>query len=301
MATTLPAASTQQARSGAQKELPFDHVRRIDGPSRIVDGDTEILQMNLVQLYDGRYEARSTAWDRLESAWKTVRPELADDSASSPLTEVVSPGNGAAVAAAEVDAPMAVVATVPLALRSPNWVTGVLGPAISSKARQVVRWSREPARRAELGAAALRVRGFVSSAALAGAKHASHGWCGFNGSSESKRSPWGAHGHASKVDGRHGRPPDLSLPRSKLPLARSNSIHWQLMRPVCCHHAMRPPLICRLRVPIWPPSRGRSDRRTSRTGATGRRILRKTIRGGSCITDRRVAEGACASAHDATT
>ena len=178
MATTLPAASTQQARSSAQEELPFDHVRRIGGPSRIVDGDIEILQMNLVQLYDGRYEARSTAWDRLESAWKTVRPELADDSASSPLTGVVSPGNGAAVAAAEVDAPMAVVATVPLALRSLNWVTGVLGPAISSKTRQVVRWSREPARRAELGAAALRVRGFVSSAALAGAKHASHGWCG---------------------------------------------------------------------------------------------------------------------------
>ena len=160
MATTLPAASTQQARSGAQTELPFDHVRRIGGPSRIVDGDIEILQMNLVQLYDGRYEARSTAWDRLESAWKTVRPERADDSASSPLTEVVSPGNGAAVAAAEVDAPMAVVATVPLALRSLNWVTGVLGPAISSKARQVVRWSREPARRAELGAAAIEGTGF---------------------------------------------------------------------------------------------------------------------------------------------
>ena len=181
MATTLPAASTQQARSGAQTELPFDHVRRIGRPSRIGDGDIEILQMNLVQLYDGRYEARSTAWDRLESAWKTVRPEGADDSASSPLTEVVSPANGAAVAAAEVDAPMAVVATVPLALRSLNWVTGVLGPAISSKARRVVRWSREPARRAELGAAAMRVRGFVSSAALAGAKHASHGWCGLQG------------------------------------------------------------------------------------------------------------------------
>ena len=178
MATTLPAASTQQARSSAQKGLLFDHARLIDGQSRIVDDDIEILSMNPVQLYDGRYEARSTAWDRLESAWKPVRSELADDSASRPLTRVVSPGNGAAVIAAEVHAPMAVVATVPLALRPQNWVTGVLGPAISSKARQVVRWSREPARRAELGAAALRVRGFVSSATLAGAKHASHGWCG---------------------------------------------------------------------------------------------------------------------------
>ena len=277
MATTLPAASTQQARSSAQNELPFDHVRRIDGPSRIVEGDIEILQMNLVQLYNGRYEARSTAWDRLESAWKTVRPELADDSASSPLTGVVPPGNGAAVAAAEVDAPMAVVATVPLALRSQSWVTGVLGPAISSKARQVV-VGHGARPRAELGAAALRVRRFVSSAAFAGAKHASHGWRGLQRVVRNKRSPWGARGHASKVNGRHGRPPDLSLPRSKLPLARSNSIHWQAMRPVGCHYTMRPPLICRLRVPIWPPSRGRSDLRTWRTGATGRRICARQCR-----------------------
>ena len=89
---------------------------------------------------------------------------------------------------------MAVVPTVPLALRPVNWVTGVLGPAISSRSRQVVRWSREPARRAELRAAALKVWSFVSSAALAGAKHVSNGWCGLQGvvrkQAESLESTW---------------------------------------------------------------------------------------------------------------
>jgi hypothetical protein len=135
MATTLPAPSTQQARSSGQKELLFDQPRRSGGPSRTVDRDGEILEMNPVQLYDGRYEARSTAWDRLDSAWKTFGSEPADDTASSALTRDVSPSNGAAVSAAEVDAPMATMAAVLVPLRSLNWVPGVLGPAVSSKAR----------------------------------------------------------------------------------------------------------------------------------------------------------------------
>ena len=134
-----------------------------------------------VRLHDGREGARSSAWERLESAWETVRSELADDSASSTLTGDVSPGNGAAAAAAEVDAPMTVVSTVPLALRPLNWVTEVLGSAISSRTGQVVRWSREPARRAEFRAAALKVWSFASSTALAGAKHVSNAWCGLQG------------------------------------------------------------------------------------------------------------------------
>jgi Fe-Mn family superoxide dismutase len=193
MATTLPAESTQHARNTAQNAMAVDHVQRISGLSRIVDRDIEILKMN-VQLHDGRDRARSSAWDRLESAWETVRSELADDSASSPLTGDVSPGNGAAAAAAEVDAPMAVVPTVPLALTPLNWVTGVLGPAISSRTVQVVRWSREPARPAELRAAALKVWSFVSSATLAAAKHVSNGWRGLQevvrGQAESFESTW---------------------------------------------------------------------------------------------------------------
>jgi superoxide dismutase, Fe-Mn family len=194
MATTLPAESTQHARNGGQRAMAFDYVQRIDGLSRIVDRDIEILKMNLVQLHDGRYEARSGAWERLESAWETVRSELADDSASGPLTGDVSPRHGAAVAAAQVDAPTAVVPIGPLAPRPPHWVTGVLGPAISSKTRQVVCWSREPARRAELRTAALKVWSFVSSAALAGAKHASNGWCSLESvvrrQAESLESAW---------------------------------------------------------------------------------------------------------------
>ncbi len=181
MATTLPAESTKHSRNGAQKAMAFDHAQRIDGLSRIVDRDIEILKMNLEQLHDSREEGRSSAWERLESAWETVRSELADDSASSPLVGEVSPGNSAPVAAAEVDARIAVVPTVPLVLRVLNWVTGVLGPAISSRIRQAVRWSREPARRAELRAAALKVWSFLSSAALAVAKHVSNAWYGLQG------------------------------------------------------------------------------------------------------------------------
>ena len=42
-------------------------------------------------------------------------------------------------------------------------------------------WSREPARLAKPRAAALTVWSFASSAALAGAKHVSNGWCGLQG------------------------------------------------------------------------------------------------------------------------
>ena len=169
MATTLPADSTHHARNSAQKAMAVDHVQRIGGLSRIVDRDIEILRMN-VQLHDGRDGARSSAWEHLESAWETVRSELADDIASSPLIGDVSPRNDAAAAIAEVDAPVAVVPTVPLALRPLNWVTEVLGPAISSRAGHAVRWSREPARGAELRAAALKVWSYVRSAALTAAK-----------------------------------------------------------------------------------------------------------------------------------
>ena len=181
MATILPAENTQLARNGAQKPIAFHYAQRISGLSRMVDRDIEILKMNLEQLHDGLDEARSSAWERLESAWETVRSELADDSASSPLSGDVSPGNEAAAAASEVDAPMAVVPTVRLALRVRNWITGVLGPAVSSRTQQAVRWTCEPARRAELHTTALKVWSFVSSAALASAKHVSNGWCGLQG------------------------------------------------------------------------------------------------------------------------
>ena len=97
MATELPADSTQHARNGAQNAMTVDHLQRIGGLSRIVDRDIEILKMN-VRLHDGQDGAWSSAWEQLESAWETVRSELADDSASIALTGDVSPGNGAAAA-----------------------------------------------------------------------------------------------------------------------------------------------------------------------------------------------------------
>lgn len=178
MATILSAESAQHARNGAQKAIAFHPAQRIGDLSRIVDHDFEILKINIAQLHDGRDEARSSAWERLESAWETVRSELADGRASSQLTGDVSAGNGAADAAAQVDAPMTVVPTVPSALRVLKWVTGVLEPAVSTRIRQTVRWSCERARRVEVRAAASKVWRFASSAALAGATHVSIGWLG---------------------------------------------------------------------------------------------------------------------------
>jgi superoxide dismutase, Fe-Mn family len=187
MATILSAESTQRARNGAQKAIAFHPVQRIDDLSRIVDHDIEILKINLAQLHDGRVEPRSSAWKRLESAWETVRSELADDRASSRLTGDVSPGNGAVVTAT-------VMPTVPSAMRLVKWLTGVLEPTVSTRIRQVVRWSCKRARQLQLRDAALKVWRCASIAALAGAKHVSNGWSALQGAAGRKarslESPW---------------------------------------------------------------------------------------------------------------
>jgi Fe-Mn family superoxide dismutase len=176
MATILSPESTQHARNGAQKAIAFHPAQRIGDLSRIVDHDIETLKVNLAQLHDGRDDARSSAWERLESAWETVRSELADDRASSVLLGNVSSGNGAVAAAAEADAPMTGVPTLPSAARVLTWVTGVLEPSISTRIRQAVRWSCERARRVEFRAATLKVWSYATSASSAGAKHVSIGW-----------------------------------------------------------------------------------------------------------------------------
>jgi Fe-Mn family superoxide dismutase len=176
MATILSAESAQHARNGAQKAIAFQPAQRIGDLSRIVDHDIEILKINLEQLHDGRDNARSSAWERLESAWENVRSELADDGASSRLICDVSAGNGAAAAAAEVDTPMTGVPIVPSAMRPLKWLTAVLEPTVFMRIRQAARWSRDPMRRVELRAAASRAWTSTSSAALAGARHVSSGW-----------------------------------------------------------------------------------------------------------------------------
>jgi Fe-Mn family superoxide dismutase len=160
METTLPTTSTRHARHGTPQAMALDDVRRIGGLSRIVDRDIEILRMNLVQIHHGRYDTRSIAWERLESAWQTVRTELTDDNASGPRNENDSPANGATGAVAEVAAPVAVV------------------PAVQStpQPRSLLRWPREVARRVELRNAGLKIRTLVSDAAAAGSKHVIAGW-----------------------------------------------------------------------------------------------------------------------------
>jgi hypothetical protein len=160
METTLPTTSTRHARHGTPQAMALDDVRRIGGLSRIVDRDIEILRMNLVQIHHGRYDTRSIAWERLESAWQTVRTELTDDNGSGPRNENDSPANGATGAVAEVAATVAVV------------------PAVQSapQPRSLLRWPREVARRVELRNAGLKIRTLVSDAAAAGSKHVIAGW-----------------------------------------------------------------------------------------------------------------------------
>jgi superoxide dismutase, Fe-Mn family len=176
MATTSLTDTHHTRNRTVQQARAVDHLERIGGLSRIVDRDIEILKMNLVQCHYGRDETWASAWARLETAWETVRSELVDDSASSRVTEDLAPPNAAAVAMPQPDAPMAVAPTVPLVMRPLKWVTGALAPAISSKTKQFVGWAREPARRTELRAAALRAWRFAHSAALAGVKHVNNGW-----------------------------------------------------------------------------------------------------------------------------
>jgi superoxide dismutase, Fe-Mn family len=176
MATILSAESAQHARNGAQNSIAFRPPQRIGDLSRIVDHDIEILKINLEQLHDGQDDARSSAWERLESAWETVRSGLADDRASTRLIGGVSQRSGAAAAAAEVDAPLTLVPTIPSAMRPLEWLAAVLEPTVSTRIRQAVHWSRDPARRAELRAAASRVWTSTSSAALACARHVTRGW-----------------------------------------------------------------------------------------------------------------------------
>ena len=194
MATILSTDSTQRARNGAQKAIAFHPAQRIGDLSRIVDHDIETLRINLAQLYDGRDEARSGAWERLESAWETVRSELVDDRLSSQLTGDLSSGKGAAAAAAQVETPMTVPPTFPSAMHVLKWVTGVLESSVSTRIRHVVRWPCERERSAQLRAAVSKAGKFTSGATLAGVKHVSNGWRKLRGTvgrqTKSLQVPW---------------------------------------------------------------------------------------------------------------
>ena len=92
---------TDRTRSRSARALPqrrasdADPVTEIGDLSRIVERDLQVLKTNLAKhRCDARLdEAREAAWTRLESAWGTVRSELADDPVSNPPAEVILPGS----------------------------------------------------------------------------------------------------------------------------------------------------------------------------------------------------------------
>ena len=97
--------------------MAIDHVRRIGGLSRIVDRDIEILKMNLVQLHDGRYEARSSSWNALKARGRRFAPSWPTTALQARRPETSPQAMAPRVTVAEIEAPMAVVPAVPLALR----------------------------------------------------------------------------------------------------------------------------------------------------------------------------------------
>src|SRR5262245_35501618 len=129
--------------------------------SRILDRDIEVLRANLVHRPGHAGEERwADAWSHLESAWQTVRSELADRDASR------SPQRDQTSSKFETDAPFEIVIpAMPRATsqmrESRSWFTDVLVPAVSSRMRQIVRWIGAPERRTQLRAAAIGSWGFI--------------------------------------------------------------------------------------------------------------------------------------------
>jgi superoxide dismutase, Fe-Mn family len=123
------------ARFGPNLAAQQGKLGRIGDLSRIVDDDIKVLKTNLAQfryLHEGDEDWQS-AWARLESAWETVRSGLADDEASTQLTEVLPPANGTTGAIPQSAAP---AATLPMAK--------VGGEPLSwAWATQAARWTRE--------------------------------------------------------------------------------------------------------------------------------------------------------------
>ena len=106
MTTTNLANATQYDRArAAQHAQAIDRLERIGDLSRIVERDIERLKTNLAEYRNDRErnESWEHAWARLESAWETVRSELANGKAPTSVTEVPSPGSLSSTATPPVD------------------------------------------------------------------------------------------------------------------------------------------------------------------------------------------------------
>jgi Fe-Mn family superoxide dismutase len=98
-------------------------LRKIGDLSRIVDDDIKVLKTNLAQfryLHEGDEDWQS-AWARLESAWETVRSGLADDEASTQLTEIPPPANGTAGAIPQSAEPAGILPVAKVGRESLAW------------------------------------------------------------------------------------------------------------------------------------------------------------------------------------
>jgi Fe-Mn family superoxide dismutase len=106
MTTSTLADGTQYARNRAAQQVnAVDRLVRIGDLSRIVERDIEILKTNLTKYHYGRdrNETWEDAWARLESAWETVRSEIADGKASTPPVQVTPPAGSAFGATPQID------------------------------------------------------------------------------------------------------------------------------------------------------------------------------------------------------
>ena len=152
----IKAASQAQATDGGA---------RIGDLSRIVEHDIKVLKTNLAQCHNGRErdEIWEGAWARLESAWESVRSELADGETSTTLTEtpLASSATDTGVPVEEPTAPAPTVKLKPL-----PWRMGAWAPVSYSRAMQVMRWGR--ARTRELS---VIFRSITHQFASAGATH----------------------------------------------------------------------------------------------------------------------------------
>ena len=104
----------------AQQANAVDDLLRIADLSRIVEHDIKTLKTNLVEYHYSRvgHESWEGAWASLESAWETVRSELADDKVSTSPTEAPSKVSPATTGVAPpVERAVATSSTAPVVLK----------------------------------------------------------------------------------------------------------------------------------------------------------------------------------------
>ncbi len=143
-------------RAAHQANTVGDRVR-IDDLSRLVEHDIEVLKTNLAECHYSRErdETWDDAWARFESAWETVRSELANGKASALPTEVASPASRAMNVSPQV-VESTVTSPNALALKPLTGIMRALATAVGSRTGQIGKWAHEHGRRMQFPAAVAR-------------------------------------------------------------------------------------------------------------------------------------------------